>query len=241
MDDLQCGIDFGLDPMDALGDVALEPGLECLDGVDETGIDLEAVACAVIRDLAHDRAKVEGGRREHWVGGERLVGGGIAPEPDAGRLEVDAEVPLVVLGLGVIDLGWLLVQRASPYRELLPVRLDPQGLTACFDQTPCELAYGDHRAAVGGDEGRGGLEDDPPLAELIEEGAFDVGVDPELVIVLAEHDPTLELWLVAVATAWYAGGVTCKLDTGQDRAEPPPVLLWAHRYLPHVDIEWLAT
>ena len=209
--------------------------------MDETGIDLEAVACAVVRDLAHDRAKVEGCGCEHWVGGERLVGGGIAPEPDAGRLEVDADVPLVVLGLGVIGLGWLLVQRAGPYRQLLSVRLDPQGLTACLDEAPCELAYGDHRAAIGGDEGRCGLKDDPSLAELIEEWAFDVGVDPELVIVLAEHDPTLKLWFMAIAATRYAGGVTCKLDTGQDRAEPAPVLLGAHRYLPHVDIERLAT
>ena len=44
---------------------------------------------------------------------------------------------------------------------------------------------------------------------------------------------------MAVSTGWYTGGMASELDTGQDGAEPSPIFLWAHRDLPHVDIERL--
>ena len=121
-----------------------------------------------------------------------------------------------MLGLGVVGLRGLLHQRPSPYGQLLAVALDPDGLAACFDETTDELRDRDHGTAVGGNEGRGGLEYDHVLAEFVEEGCFDVGMDPELVVLLAKQDPALELWLVAIACVGHTCGVASELDHGQD-------------------------
>ena len=87
---MEAGLGLELDATQRLGDVALELGLERLDGVDEAGVELESVVDAVVLNVAHDRAEVERGRDEHGIRAEGLVGSGVAPEPDLGRLEGDA-------------------------------------------------------------------------------------------------------------------------------------------------------
>ena len=89
-------------------------------------------------------------------------------------------------------------------------------------------------------EGERGFKDDDVLADLVKEWALDIGRHPELVVVPAEQDPALELGLMANASSWHTVGVIGKLDSGQDRVQPGPILLGAHRNLPHVDIERLS-
>ena len=83
---------------------------------------------SVLSSDSRHRAEVERTGNEPGIRAEGLVGGRIAPEPNAGRIVIDAEVPLVMLRRWKIDLG-LLIQQPSLYCQLLPVALGPFGLT----------------------------------------------------------------------------------------------------------------
>ena len=61
-------------------------------------------------------------------------------------------------------------------------------------------------------------------------------MDRELMVVLAEQRPALELGHVSTSTIRYLARGTSELDSGEDGSKPCAVLLGADRNFPHVHV-----